>query len=119
MNSDRKTLLSGLLIMAGSLAHAQRVTLSPVSPHPQAAVAVSGAHFADAEAIDVYVDTVDTSLLVSTSTGTFSGAVTVPAEARADAHAPDWPRSSRAGLMPAIPPFSAAPPSPAVPRRTR
>jgi hypothetical protein len=45
--------------------------------------------------------------------------VTVPAEARADAHAPDWPRSSRAGLMPAIPPFSAAPPSPAVPRRTR
>jgi outer membrane protein assembly factor BamB len=86
MNRTRKVLLSGLLTMASSLAHAQSVKLAPAAAHPEAAVAVSGAHFADSEAIDVYVDAVDTLLVVSTSTGTFSGTVTVPAAAGPGKH---------------------------------
>jgi hypothetical protein len=53
---------------------------SPASARPQATVTVPGAQFTDPEPIDAYVDTVDSLLLVS-STGTFSGAVTVPAAA--------------------------------------
>jgi outer membrane protein assembly factor BamB len=55
------------------------VTLSPVSGHPGQAVTVKGTGFGDGEAIDIYVDTGDTLLLVSTSTGSFSRSVTIPA----------------------------------------
>jgi outer membrane protein assembly factor BamB len=87
MNSTRKGLLFGMLIvMASSPAHAQAVSVAPTWAHPEAAVTVQGANFADSEAIDIYFDTVDTALLVSTSLGSFSGTMPIPAAAAPGTH---------------------------------
>ena len=68
-------------------AHAQSaVVLTPILGHPNLPVTVSGSGFADREAIDIYVDTVDTLLLVSSATGTFTGSVTIPASAQPGTH---------------------------------
>jgi outer membrane protein assembly factor BamB len=77
-----------LFVLAGTLAaQAQTgVTLSPTSGSPTAVVAVSGTSFGDLEAVDVYVDQVDTALLVSSSTGKISGSVTIPATASPGNH---------------------------------
>jgi outer membrane protein assembly factor BamB len=50
------------------------------------AVAVSGTGYGDYEAVDVYVDTTDTLLLATSSTGTMSGSVTIPASASPGTH---------------------------------
>jgi outer membrane protein assembly factor BamB len=65
---------------------AQKVKAAPDSGHPTAAITVSGSKFGDLEAIDVYVDTVDTLLLVSNATGSFSGSVTIPVTAGPGTH---------------------------------
>jgi outer membrane protein assembly factor BamB len=76
-----------VLPWAAMAAHAASVVkVTPASGHPTAAISVSGTGFADAEAIDVYVDTTDTLLLVSSATGAFSGSVTIPATASPGAH---------------------------------
>jgi len=76
-----------LIAMVSTSVHAQStIKASPASLHPNLPVTVSGSGFADGEAIDVYIDTVDTALLVSSGTGTFSGPVTVPASASPGAH---------------------------------
>jgi outer membrane protein assembly factor BamB len=62
------------------------VTLNPTSGHPSTVVAVSGTSFGDLEAVDVYVDQVDTALLVSSSSGSISGSVTIPAAASPGTH---------------------------------
>jgi outer membrane protein assembly factor BamB len=84
------TLAALCLLAAASLAgHARAqgaVQLKPTSGHPNLPVTVTGTGFGDGEAIDVYVDTVDTALLVSSSTGTFSGSVTIPAAAQPGQH---------------------------------
>jgi outer membrane protein assembly factor BamB len=84
------TLAALCLLVAASLAgHARAqgaVKLKPTSGHPNLPVTVTGTGFGDGEAIDVYVDTVDTALLVSSSTGTFSGSVTIPAAAQPGQH---------------------------------
>ena len=58
----------------------------PAYPHPTQVVAVSGTGFTASEAVDVYIDTTDTLLLVSSATGTLTGSVTLPASALPGAH---------------------------------
>ncbi len=65
---------------------ATTVNLSPTSGHPSTVVTVSGTSFGDNEAVDVYVDTVDTLLLVASSTGSISGSITIPASAAPGTH---------------------------------
>ena len=65
---------------------AQKVKAAPDSGHPTATMMVSGSKFGDLEAIDVYIDTVDTLLLVSSATGSFSGSVTIPVSASPGTH---------------------------------
>jgi outer membrane protein assembly factor BamB len=77
---------SVFLALTGTVAAQTAVNLSPGSGHPNLPVSVSGTGFGDFEAIDVYIDTVDTALLVSTSTGTFTGSVTIPASATPGTH---------------------------------
>ena len=62
------------------------VTIKPTSGHPNLAVTLSGTGFGDGEAVDLYVDTVDTLLLVSSATGTLSGSVVIPASAQPGTH---------------------------------
>ena len=62
------------------------VTLSPVSAHPSQLVAVSGTGFAASEAVDVYLDTTDMLLLVSSATGTLTGSLTLPASVTPGTH---------------------------------
>jgi outer membrane protein assembly factor BamB len=62
------------------------VTLKPTAGHPNLPVTLSGSGFGHSEAIDIYVDTVDTLLLVSSATGTFSGSVSIPASAQPGKH---------------------------------
>jgi outer membrane protein assembly factor BamB len=62
------------------------VTLTPVSPHPQQIVTLAATGFGASEAVDVYIDTTDTLLLVSTATGTLSASITVPASATPGTH---------------------------------
>ena len=54
--------------------------------HPTQVITVSATGFGDSEAVDVYFDTVDTLLLVTTATGTFTGPLTLPASATPGAH---------------------------------
>jgi len=77
-----------ILVLATTVAGqaATAVTLSPTSGHASTVVAVSGTGFGDNEAVDVYVDTVDTLLLVASSTGSISGSVTIPASAAPGTH---------------------------------
>jgi outer membrane protein assembly factor BamB len=62
------------------------VTIAPATGHPNLSVTISGSSFGHNEAIDIYVDTVDTMLLVSTATGTFSGSASIPASAQPGTH---------------------------------
>ncbi len=84
------TIASSTLLAAFSLAvpaYAQGVvTVAPATGHPNLPVTISGSSFGHSEAIDIYVDTVDTMLLVSTATGTFSGSAIIPALAQPGKH---------------------------------
>jgi outer membrane protein assembly factor BamB len=78
--------LSVSAAMVHAAAAASTVTLTPLSPHPTQTVAISGSGFAASEAVDVYFDTTDTVLLVSSATGTLTGSITIPASAPAGMH---------------------------------
>jgi len=65
---------------------ASTVKLSPATLHPNLPMTATGAGFADSEAVDVYLDTTDTMLTVSSATGTFSATVSVPASAAPGKH---------------------------------
>ncbi len=67
-------------------AAASVVTATPISVHPAQTVSVTGNGFAASEAVDVYLDTTDTLLLVSSATGTLTGSVTIPASAAPGLH---------------------------------
>ena len=69
-----------------SASAASVVTLAPAAGHPNLPVVVSGTGFGASEAVDVYVDTTDTLLLVSSSTGALGGSVTIPAAAQPGKH---------------------------------
>ncbi len=89
MSSKIDSLLAPLFAFAliyAAPALAETVKVTPASGHPTAVITVSGTAFGDLEAIDVYVDTVDTLLLVSSATGTFSGSVTIPVTASPGTH---------------------------------
>jgi outer membrane protein assembly factor BamB len=70
-------ILAGLLASGQALAQST-IVLTTTSGHPNATVRFNGGSFGDGEAVDIYVDTADTLLLVSSSTGTFSGSVSLP-----------------------------------------
>ncbi len=74
------------LLTAAPLAAAQTVALAPLAGHPTQAVTLSGSGFANSEAVDIYIDTTDTLLLVASPTGTLSGAITIPATAQPGPH---------------------------------
>lgn len=78
--------LLAVLPLARAAGAQTAVTVAPVYGHPGLAVTVTGSGFGDGEAVDVYIDTVDTELLVSTATGTFTGSVTIPASATPGTH---------------------------------
>jgi len=79
-------LAASLVVCLVAQAAAQTVTTSPATGRPTQLVTVSGSGFADSEAVDVYIDLTDTVLLVSSSTGTLTGSVTMPASAQPGAH---------------------------------
>ena len=58
---------------------ATTVSVAPASQEPTKPVTVSGNGFGASEAIDVYLDSSDKLLLVSTASGTFSGSLGLPA----------------------------------------
>jgi outer membrane protein assembly factor BamB len=62
------------------------ITPAPTIAHPAQTISVSGSGFADGEAVDVYLDTTDTLLLVSSATGTLTGSITIPASATPGPH---------------------------------
>jgi outer membrane protein assembly factor BamB len=82
-----KTLIviSGVAFAAPALA-ATVVTLAPATGHPNLPVTVTGSGFGAAEAVDVYVDTVDSVLVASSATGTVSVPITMPASAQPGSH---------------------------------
>lgn len=87
MNAISKFAMAFVLTSTAMAAHAaSAVKATPAAEHPTGAITVSGSAFGDLEAVDVYLDTVDTLLLVSTATGTFSGSVTIPATASPGTH---------------------------------
>ena len=79
----------GLVLLSGtfSLATGVTTTLSPAVGPPTTNVQVSGAGFPASTAVDIYFDTTDEVLAVTSATGTFSGIVVkVPASAVPGAH---------------------------------
>jgi outer membrane protein assembly factor BamB len=71
----------------GAAAVTTHVKLSPTTGPPTSTVTVSGSGFGDLEAVDVYFDTTDEALTVTTAAGTFKGVtLTVPASAVPGAH---------------------------------
>ena len=75
-----------LAVLAVQPAHAQSVKVAPVSGHPGVTASLTGSGFGDSEAVDVYVDTTDTMLTVSSATGTLTASVTIPASEQPGAH---------------------------------
>ena len=73
-------------LCAGPASAASTVTVSPTSGHPSQTVAGAGTGFGVNEAVDLYFDTTDTQLLVSSSTGTLNFSVPIPASATPGAH---------------------------------
>jgi outer membrane protein assembly factor BamB len=83
--------LSAGCLLTGALsiqlaAAASIVTPKPTSGTPTQAIAITGSGFGDSEAVDVYLDTTDTLLLVSSATGTLTGSITIPVSALPGAH---------------------------------
>jgi outer membrane protein assembly factor BamB len=79
----RASIMASTAILAGFFAHGEAqaqstLALTTTSGRPNAIVGFHGGSFGDGEAVDIYVDTVDTLLLVSSSTGTFSNSVSLP-----------------------------------------
>ena len=79
-------LLVTTLFAARAAGAASVVTPVPAVAHPTQVVTVNGSGFADSEAVDVYFDTTDTLLLVSSATGTLTGSVSIPASALPGQH---------------------------------
>ena len=71
----------------GAAATTAHVKLSPTSGEPSSTVTVSGSGFGAQEAVDVYFDTTDEALTVTSATGGFHGVtVSVPASAVPGTH---------------------------------
>jgi outer membrane protein assembly factor BamB len=84
-----KPAYAGLLMLAAQASQASAnsvVTVSPIVPHPTQSITVSGTGFGDSEAVDVYFDTTDVQLLVTTATGTFTTSLNVPTTAQPGRH---------------------------------
>ena len=74
-----------IILNAGALA-ATTVSLQPATGHPNLAVTLTGSGFGVSEAVDIYIDTVDTLLAVSSATGALSVPITIPAAAQPGFH---------------------------------
>jgi outer membrane protein assembly factor BamB len=89
MRTKLKPAVAGIIALfgyAGVASAASTVTVAPAIPHPKQNVTVTGTGFGDSEAIDIYLDTTDTLLIVSSATGTFSATLAVPASAAPGRH---------------------------------
>jgi outer membrane protein assembly factor BamB len=75
-----------ILLACGQAQAATTVAVTPTVPRPLATVTLTGAGFADNEAVDVYLDTTDTLLLVAGATGGFSASITIPASEQPGTH---------------------------------
>lgn len=76
-----------ILFVAGPVHAATVVTATPPSPRPNQAVLVSGSGFGASEAVDLYLDTTDTKLVVSDASGAFgSKSLTIPLSTSPGAH---------------------------------
>jgi outer membrane protein assembly factor BamB len=85
----RAILLCSVAVFSAFMARAEAqsvVKVAPSTPHPAQSVTVSGSGFGNSEAIDVYLDTADVLLLVSSGTGTLSGPLSVPAATSPGVH---------------------------------
>jgi outer membrane protein assembly factor BamB len=73
--------MTGILALGAftAEANATAVTVSPAIPHPSQNVVIAGTGFGASEAVDIYLDTADTVLIVSSATGTFSTTINLPA----------------------------------------
>jgi outer membrane protein assembly factor BamB len=82
-----KSAMVALFIVPGAPVLAATVmTLAPVAGHPNLPVTVSGSGFAGGEAVDIYIDTMDSLLAVSSATGTIKATITIPAAAQPGPH---------------------------------
>ena len=81
--------LAASIVTASTLGVASAASIvapAPTTVHPGQTVTISGSGFDNSEAVDVYLDTTDTLLLVSSATGTLTGSLTVPATAAPGTH---------------------------------
>ncbi|HEY1708398.1 MAG TPA: PQQ-binding-like beta-propeller repeat protein [Rhizomicrobium sp.] len=67
-------------------AHAQSLTVGRTSGRPGQSVSLAGSGFGKSEAIDVFVDTTDTELVVSNSAGNLNSSVSIPASVQPGTH---------------------------------
>lgn len=65
---------------------ATTLTATPATAHPGLAITATGAGFGDGEAVDVYFDTVDSALGVTSATGALSVLLTIPASTQPGTH---------------------------------
>ncbi|HXZ39926.1 MAG TPA: hypothetical protein VEG68_04240 [Terriglobales bacterium] len=68
-----EVLLVVVLAAALAAAAAPKVALSPTIGPPTTSISVSGSGFPDSTVVDIYFDTTELVLTVTTATGTFSG----------------------------------------------
>ena len=86
----RCSTLSGMaaaaMAVAGPAWAQSTLTAAPGSGHPSIATTVSGSGFGNSEAVDLYLDTTDEELLVTSPTGTLKGSLTIPSSAQPGTH---------------------------------
>src|SRR5438067_2184967 len=78
--------LAALLILYGAAAAAPAVTVSPGAGPPTTNIIVTGTGFSPNAAIDIYFDTSDLCLSISTATGSVSCTIQAPKTAQPQTH---------------------------------
>ena len=77
--------MAAVLVASGAWAQSA-LTLTATTGHPSGSVVASASGFGASEAVDLYFDTADTELLVSSSSGVLTGTVAIPASAAPGVH---------------------------------
>jgi outer membrane protein assembly factor BamB len=82
----KAALSAALAIWLAPALAATTLTATPATGHPSVAVTVTGAGYGDSEPVDVYFDTVDSALGVTSATGALSVSLTIPASTQPGTH---------------------------------